>query len=70
MNRKELTKTDQGYDYRGVSIIRDSSGFHYRILLPFGSVGSIPTTLKKCVEKIDQELAQYSVERFKINKKG
>ena len=73
---KDLIKTAQGYEYRGVAITRDKSGFTFGFIYnnpskPFNPTShgrSYPDTLKTTIKNIDKELLNNSVEHFRIKK--
>lgn len=73
---KDLIKTAQGYDYRGIAITRDKSGFSYGLIYinpssPFNPIShgrSYPDTLKNTIKSIDKELLNNSIEHFRIKR--
>ena len=67
MTTQKLTKTEYGYDYRGVAITRCKIGFTYSRITKFNH-RPYAITLKECMSEIDHHLdvAGASVERYRI----
>ena len=73
---KDLIKTAQGYEYRGVDITKDKGGYTYGIIYdnpsrplnPISHGRSYPDTLKNTIKNIDKELLNNSVEHFRIKR--
>ena len=66
----DLIRTEQGYIYKGVAVVREkNSEFSYGWISRNNHGRSYPDTLKRTLEKIDTELLSYSVERYKIDKR-
>jgi len=66
-----MTKTDYGYDYRGVAITRRKIGFTYGRITEFNH-RTYPKTLKECISEIDNylDVLGATVERYRIKKVG
>lgn len=66
-SKYSMTKTDYGYDYRGVAITRRSGGFTYGRITEFNH-RTYPKTLKECIGDIDNYLdfVGATVERYRI----
>lgn len=66
----DLIKTEQGYIYKGVAVVREKNGeFSFGWISHKNHGRSYPDTLKRTLEKIDTELLYYPIERYKIDKR-